>query len=48
MLYLIMRDLSRIKYRGVQSQRDHHHKKDDCEEGGAHHVRDGLWVRDEE
>lgn len=35
-------------YSAIQSKRDHHHKKDDCKEDGAGHVRYGLWVCDEE
>lgn len=35
-------------YSAVQSQCDHHDKEDDGKEGGAHHVRNGLRVRDKQ
>lgn len=36
------------QYRAVQPQRYHHHEEDNCKEGGAHHVCNGLWVGYEE
>lgn len=39
---------SLAQYRAVQSQHDHHHKEDDGEKRGAHHIRNGFWVSDEE